>query len=262
MEIHPVFKIFESLPRQGAGDDEHTEKAFSLVDEPPKGGGAILDVGCGKGVQTMALARLCPSCRILAADIHQPYLDALDKKIADEGFSGRIKTICALMDDLPFGEESLDIIWAEGCASIIGIETAVRYWKKLLKPGGYMMISDIFWFTKTPSNEAREFFAEYHPAMMIEDDGFEIIRNAGLELVGSFRLPSQVWEDSFYGRLRERFGGLEEEYADDETALMVIEGLKRQTQIFDKYSEEFGNTYIIMRKLLSKILDKFFSFSS
>ncbi|MCK9278769.1 MAG: 50S ribosomal protein L11 methyltransferase, partial [Methanoculleus sp.] len=74
METNPIFKIFESLPRQGAGDDEHTEKAFSIIPEPLKGGGEILDVGCGKGVQTMALARLCPSCRIIATDIHQPFL--------------------------------------------------------------------------------------------------------------------------------------------------------------------------------------------
>lgn len=250
METHPVFKIFESLPRQGAGDDKHTEKAFSLIANRPEEVLEILDVGCGKGVQTMALALLYPSCRILAADIHQPYLNTLDEKIAAEGYSGRIKTVCASMDDLPFEEESFDIIWAEGCASIIGIETAVRCWKKLLKPGGHIMISDILWFTETPSDEARDFFAEFHPTMFFEDIGFEIIRNAGLELVGSFRLPSQVWEDSFYGRLRERFGGLEEEYADDETALMVIEGLKRQTQIFDKFSEEFGNTYFVMRKPL------------
>ena len=86
MEINPIFKIFESFPRQGPGDDEHTEKAFSIIAEPPKRGGEILDVGCGKGVQTMALARLCPSCRLTATDIHQPFLDAVDKKIAAEGF--------------------------------------------------------------------------------------------------------------------------------------------------------------------------------
>jgi len=48
--------------------------------------------------------------------------------------------------------------------------------------------------------------------------------------------------------LREKFGELEEEYADDEGALMVIEGLKRQTKIFEIYSDEFGNTYTVMRK--------------
>jgi len=248
MENHPIFSIFESFHRQGAGDDEHTKKAFSLIAHPPGGGGEILDVGCGKGVQTMALARLCPSCRIIAADIHQPFLDAVDEKMAAEGYSGRVKTVCASMDDLPFGEESFDIIWAEGCSSIIGIENAVRYWKTLLKRGGSMMISDIFWFTQTPSEEARQFFAEFHPTMMLEDQGYEIIRNAGLELVGSFRLPDRVWEESFYGPLREKFGELEEKYTDDTVALMVLEGLKRQTRLFEKYPDEFGNTYMVMRK--------------
>ena len=250
METHPIFKIFDSVPRQGAGDDEHTGKAFSLIAEQRKGGGEILDVGCGKGVQTMALARLCPSCRIIATDIYQPFLDAVDEKIVAEGFSGRIKTVCASMDDLPFGEESFDIIWAEGCSSIIGIEKAVLYWKKFLKQGGYMMISDIFWFTESPSDEVREFFAEFHPTMMTEEKGFEIIQKAGLEKVGSFRLPSSVWEESFYGTLRGKFKELEEEFADDETALMIIGGLKKQTKIFEKYPDEFGNTYLIMKKPL------------
>jgi len=250
MENNPVFKIFESVSRQGAGDDEHTGKAFSFIGEQLQGGGEILDVGCGKGVQTMALARLCPSCRIIANDIYQPFLDAVDKKTVAEGFFGRIKTVCASMDELPFDEGSFDVIWAEGCSSIIGIEKAINYWKTLLKQGGYIMISDIFWFTSTPSDEARDFFAEFHPAMMTEDKGFEIIHNAGLDLVGSFRLPTQVWEDSFYGPLREKFGELEKEFADDETAMMVIGGLKRQTRLFEKYPEEFGNTYLIMRNPL------------
>jgi SAM-dependent methyltransferase len=250
MEINPIFKIFESFPRQGPGDDEHTEKAFSIITEPPKRGGEILDVGCGKGVQTMALACLCPSCRIIATDIHQPFLDAVDEKIAAEGFSGRIKTVCASMDDLPLGEESFYIIWAEGCSFIMGFENAVRYWKKFLKPGGYMMISDLFWFTESPSAEAREFFAEIDPTIMIEDKGFEIIRNAGLELAGSFRLPSRVWEESYYGKVKGKYGDLMEEFKDNEAALIIIEGLKKQIEIFDNYSDEYGYTYNVMRKPL------------
>jgi ubiquinone/menaquinone biosynthesis C-methylase UbiE len=248
METNPIFKIFESFPRQGPGDDEHTEKAFLIIAKPPKGGGEILDVGCGKGVQTMAIARLCPSCRIIATDIHQPFLDAVDEKIAAEGFSGRIKTVCASMDNLPFGEESFDIIWAEGCSFIMGFENAVRYWKNFLKPGGYMMISDLFWFTESPSSEAQEFFAEIDPTIMIEDKGFEIIRNAGLEPVGSFRLPSRVWEESFYGNIKGKFGDLMEEFKTNEAALIIIEGLRKQTEIFDKYSDEYGYTYNVMRK--------------
>jgi SAM-dependent methyltransferase len=250
MDNNPIFKIFETFPRQGPGDDEHTEKAFSIIGEPPEGGGEILDVGCGKGVQTMALARLCPSCRITATDLYQPFLDVVDEKIAAGGLSGRVKTVRASMDDLPFEEESFDIIWAEGCSFIMGFGNAVNYWKKFMKPGGYMMISDLFWFTETPSAETREFFAEIDPNLMTDEKGFEIIRNAGLEQVGSFRLPSRVWEESYYSQVRENLGNLTEKFKNDETALMVIEGLKKEIETFEKYSDEYGYTYNVMRKPL------------
>ncbi len=250
METNPIFTIFESFPRQGPGDDEHTEKAFSFIAEPPEGGGDILDVGCGKGVQTMALARLCPSCRIIATDIHKPFLDAVDEKIAAGGFSERIKTVRASMDDLPFEEESFDIIWAEGCSFIMGFENAVRYWKKFLKPGGYMMISDLFWFTESPSPEVREFFAEIDPTMTTEEAGFETIRNAGFEHAGSFRLPPRVWKESYYGKVEEKLGYLMEKFKDDEVALVILEGLKKQIEIFDTYHAEYGYTYNVMRKPL------------
>lgn len=250
MENNPIFKIFNSFPRQGPGDDEHTEKAFSLITEPPKGGGEILDIGCGKGVQTMALARLCQSCRITATDLYQPFLDAVDEKASAEGYSERIKTVCASMDDLPFEEESFDIIWAEGCSFIMGFGNAVGYWKKFLKPGGYMMISDLFWFTESPSEETREFFTEIDPSLTTDDAGSEIIRNAGFEIAGSFRLPSRVWEESYYGEVKKKSGDLMEEFKDDQGALMVIEGLKKEIEIFEKYSGEYGYTYYVMRKPL------------
>ena len=41
-----------------------------------------------------------------------------------------------------------------------------------------------------------------------------------------------------------------EEFKDDDVALMIIEGLKKQIEIFDKYHEEYGYTYTVMRKPL------------
>jgi hypothetical protein len=47
-----------------------------------------------------------------------------------------------------------------------------------------------------------------------------------------------------------KFGDLMEEFKDNEAALMIIEGLKKQIEIFDKYSDEYGYTYTVMRKPL------------
>jgi len=68
--------MFEELPRQGPGSDESTSLAFSFIPSPARKG-TILDIGCGSGMQTLVLARLCPDCSIIATDVHQPFLDEL-----------------------------------------------------------------------------------------------------------------------------------------------------------------------------------------
>ena len=62
-------------------------------------------------MQTLALARLCPDCRITAIDVHQPFLDDLMHRAKNAGLDKRIGTHQASMDNLPFTEASFDIIW-------------------------------------------------------------------------------------------------------------------------------------------------------
>ena len=54
MEI--MLDVHSGLPRQGPGDDESTLRALSLCTELPMRP-SVLDVGCGPGMQTIALAR-------------------------------------------------------------------------------------------------------------------------------------------------------------------------------------------------------------
>lgn len=56
MEDFLICRLFEGIPRQGPGDNEHTEKAFRMIPKFPENA-KILDIGCGKGMQTIALAK-------------------------------------------------------------------------------------------------------------------------------------------------------------------------------------------------------------
>ena len=95
------FTVFEGLPRQGPGSDMCTARAFNLIPDLPRNT-SILDIGCGSGMQTLALARLCPDATITACDIYQLFLDDLQGRATNEGLDARIQTLCASMDDLPF----------------------------------------------------------------------------------------------------------------------------------------------------------------
>ena len=120
MDVTLICQMFEDLPRQGPGADDSTAHAWSCI-PPDHRRGKILDIGCGSGMQTLALARLCPDCRITAVDVHQPFLDDLIHRAKNAGVDTRIVTYRASMDNLPFNEVSFDIIWSEGSAFIMGL---------------------------------------------------------------------------------------------------------------------------------------------
>ena len=102
------FEIHKDLPREGPGDSESTRKAFRKLAMLPEQA-AILDVGCGPGVQTMDLA-LISEGTIAAVDTHQPFLDVLQQKINDECLQDRIKVHNQSMKALEFPPASFDLL--------------------------------------------------------------------------------------------------------------------------------------------------------
>ncbi|MBN2735202.1 MAG: class I SAM-dependent methyltransferase [Methanomicrobiaceae archaeon] len=254
MELDLLCSLFEGLPRQGPGDFEHTHKAFRMLSGVPKGA-KILDIGCGKGMQTIALAKLCPDCLITAVDIHQPFLDALNENAAAEGFSDRIKTVCASMDDLSFDEGEFDIIWAEGSIFIIGFEKGINYWKKFLKQDGFMMASDLVLFTENPPEELMDFLKICSPdpelcspKIMTEDEGAEMANKAGFNVWGTFRLPANVWYDSYYNYVKENNKLLREKYRDNKEVLGVVEFNEKEMEVHSRYQKEYGYAYFVIQK--------------
>ena len=83
--VNVFFEVHRDLPREGPGDNESTKKAYLMLNDLPEKP-RILDVGCGPGMQTITLAKLSKG-RIDAVDNHQPFLEQLKKKAAEEGAS-------------------------------------------------------------------------------------------------------------------------------------------------------------------------------
>jgi ubiquinone/menaquinone biosynthesis C-methylase UbiE len=69
---------------------------------------------------TLVLARLCPDGSIIETDVYQSFLDELTIRANKSGLTKNIKIREVSMDDLPYEENSVDIIWSEGSAFIMG----------------------------------------------------------------------------------------------------------------------------------------------
>lgn len=242
------FDVQSDLPRQGPGDDASTRRALTsctALAAAPR----VLDVGCGPGAQTLALAALLPDARITAIDIHQPYLDELDERARAAGVSDRVDTRNMSMTAIRFPPASFDLIWAEGSAYIMGIARAVAAWRSLIARGGWLAFTELVWLVDDRPTEAVEFFAEEYPAMADRAHTAGIVRDSGYELAEQFTLPDASWWVGYYTPLLARLPALESKYAGDAAALSIVASSRHEVEIRRRYGSSYGYEFYIARKL-------------
>ncbi len=240
------YQIFESLPRQGPGCMGTTRKAFSYLPPLPKDAN-ILDIGCGSGTQTRDLASLT-SGTITAVDNHNPFLDTIDAKAKEDGSAGRIKTVYASMDALPFETGQFDLIWSEGAVFIIGFEKGLWTWRPFLKKGGYMVVSDAVWFEPNPPEELMQWWEKEGYIPKTEDQLKELVKIAGYRLVATHRLPEEGWWDNYYVPMLARVKELRKTHGANPVHAGILDSLEEEAETYRKYKRYYGYTFFVMQK--------------
>lgn len=243
------FDIQSGLPRQAPGDEQNTRAALALCTELPAEP-SVLDIGCGPGAQTIVLASALPGASITAIDNHQPYLEELESRARAAGLEGRIVAEQRDMGALPYAPAGFDLIWAEGAAYIIGIADALAAWRPLLKPGAYLVFTELVWLTSSPPAEAAEFFGNEYPAMTTSQAIAGLVVEHGYELADRFTISDSAWWDDYYTPLSEKFPRLLEKYADDETGLAVVEMAREEQRIRRDFGSSYGYEFFVARRCL------------
>lgn len=240
------YEIFESLPRQGPGDEKSAEKAFRKLTGLP-GCPEILDVGCGTGKQTIALAKLTTG-RITALDNYAPFIGILKNKIRQTDYADRIHCIVGDMASMDFEGGTFDLIWSEGAAYIMGFKNALETWKPLLRPGGYMVVSELVWFREDAPQEVRYFFAKEYPDMKHYKQIFTSIESAGYEMIDYFPLPGESWWTDYYTPVEKKIAEMKNKYGDNKDAQVIFDAFLVETDMHSNYSEYYGYGFYIMQK--------------
>jgi DNA-binding transcriptional MerR regulator/cyclopropane fatty-acyl-phospholipid synthase-like methyltransferase len=231
-------KIFETLERWGPGSADDTLRALSALPQEPA---RILEIGSGKGVATRVLAEHTEAV-ITAIDNEPIAIDALNETMATTGLHTRVHGVCASMTDLPFGDGSFDLIWAEGSAYVMGVERALRDWKRLLRGPGMVVLSDMVWLREEPAADAVAFWNDEYPDMQTVAVRQEQIRATGYSIVSDFALSDESWSN-YIEPLRKRVAELE----DTGNASSAAKDIRTELDIYDRFlGKDFGYRFFVL----------------
>jgi SAM-dependent methyltransferase len=129
-----------------------------------RGDETLLDMGCGRGAVLLAAAKLLPNGRAIGVDIWRA--DQTDNSQQNtlrnaeiEGVADRVEVHTADITALPFDDNSVDVIVSSlvvhNISSQAGREKAISEGARVLRPGGRLVLVDIF-FSNRYARQLRE----------------------------------------------------------------------------------------------------------
>lgn len=240
------FALHRGLPREGPGSRDCTARALALA-QPLPAEPRVLDIGCGPGMQTMDLAALLPRASIVAVDLHLGFVEETRRRADACGVAHRVEARRADMTALPFDDESFDLSWCEGAAYVMGLPAALAAWRRLLRPGGRLALTEAVWLVDDRPEDLRRFWEEGYPAITDVPGCRAIIEHAGYELRGDFVLPASAWWE-YYEPLRARMETLAVERRGDPVMEAVLDEHRREIAMYERHGTRYGYAFFVMSR--------------
>jgi len=242
-----ICEYFSSTERQGPGSPEVTIKALSFIDNlSPES--RMADLGCGTGGQTMVLAQHAPG-QITGIDLFPDFINLFNQNAVKLNLQERVTGIVGSMDNLLFQDEELDLIWSEGAIYNIGFVRGLNEWRKFLKTGGYVAVSEASWFTDTRPAEISEFWMDAYPEIDTIPNKVAQMQKAGYIPVATFILPEICWTENYHAPLVKVQDAFLKKYAGNTTAEELITFQRLEAQLYAKYKEYYGYVFYIGKKI-------------
>lgn len=148
-----------------------------IVDLIPPSATRVLDLACGTGISTLAIATRYPRCHVVGVELRDEYLQFARDKVRRLGV-GNVEFVLSRAEDYR-SEESFDCITSSYLAKYADLPRLIRNSKEMLKENGLFLMHD---FTYPPKASLVWLWRLYF---------------AGLQTAGSRIFPA--WREIYYG---------------------------------------------------------------
>lgn len=240
-----IANFFRALDRQGPGGNEQTLRALEFL--PWTGSRLrIADIGCGTGRQTEVLARHLDGT-ITAVDLLPEMIEGLNARMKRTGLSEKVTSVVGSMDELPFSDGELDIIWAEGSIYNIGFERGLAQWRRFLKPGGVIAVTECSWITPV-RQPTTAYIRENFPEIDTPAAKVRTLEKTGYIPLAHFILPRHCWTENYFAPVVARIPAFLEEQRHSPAAVRMATLMREEIEHYRNHGTDYGYVFYIGQK--------------
>lgn len=233
--------------RQGPGGDDETRRAIDMARLSRDVSLRVLDIGSGTGAASLVLARDL-NARVTAIDAAERFIERLRVRAAQAGHSDRINPVVGRMESLPFPDAAFDLLWCEAAIYNIGFARGLRAWRRLLRPGGLLVVSELTWTTPDRPDEIDAYWKQEYPGIGTVRDNLGLLEQEGYRTEAFFFVPSRCWETDYYDPLRRGLPHFLDRHHHSPDARMIVASEQAEMDLYRMFCQWYGYAFYIARK--------------
>jgi SAM-dependent methyltransferase len=238
---NPIDLLFGGMGKLGPGADEETLRMLRFL--PRRWFDLVVDAGCGTGRQTLVLAKELNTL-VHAVDNYEPFLEDLARRAKEMGVEHLVQLHCMDMEEIPGLFPPIDLLWSEGAAYNIGFAHALSAWASAVRPGGFVVVSELSWLRERVPAAVRDFFQTGYPKMRSIDENVTTARKNGYEVLATHTLPREAWVEGYYDVLEPRAKALVDH--PDQTVREFAAETLREIEIFGCSEDSYGYVFYVL----------------
>lgn len=153
------------------------------------------------------------------------------------------------MAALPFAVNEFDVIWSEGAIYNIGFKRGMEEWRKYLKRGGHIAVTEATWLTNDRPHEIEDFWNEAYPEIDTIPHKVAVMQDAGYVPEAVFLLPDICWTENFYIPQEENQKGYLLRHRDNQMAAELVRNQRHEAEMYSLYHSYYGYVFYIGKKM-------------
>lgn len=246
-DLELLIEFHREAERQGPGSPETTRRAIELAGLDVLPAPRIADLGCGTGASALLMAGDL-GARVTAVDLAPALIAELEARASRAGLAGSIEVETASIESPPLDDAAFDAIWSEGAVYNIGFERGVRDWRRFLRPGGVLAVSEITWLTAERPRELDEFWTHAYAEIDTAAHKLGALERHGYAPIGYFVLPARDWTDHYYTPMEARFDAFLDRHGRSAAAQALVDGERREIELYRRFAAFYGYGFYIARR--------------